>query len=220
MNALVIGGSSGLGLELAVKLLNQNYSVTIIGRADPKVSGLNFKEFDLRRGRSLAEDIKSLVNEIPKPDIFIYAAGFYQKGLLTDLEPDEISNMLDVGLNALIWFCRELLIKNSNLPNLVVISSTSQDRPKLQEPIYAATKSAIKQLTNSLSLDPRIGKALLVAPAGMKTEFWRMTGHDVKEYNDPTWVADETLKLLDINFNYLEALILRSPPTTKIVEKR
>ena len=51
-NAIVVGGTSGLGLEMA-KLLQRTYGYTvqIAGRTDPKEEGLSFRR--LRIGSDL-----------------------------------------------------------------------------------------------------------------------------------------------------------------------
>jgi NAD(P)-dependent dehydrogenase (short-subunit alcohol dehydrogenase family) len=48
-NALIVGGSSGLGLELA-KILSPEYGVIVTGRRDPEEAGIVFYELELGDG--------------------------------------------------------------------------------------------------------------------------------------------------------------------------
>jgi short-subunit dehydrogenase len=168
----------------------------------------------------LARDIESFVAELPKIDCFVYAAGFYQEGTVTDLSEDQITEMLDVGINAPIWFVRELLQQQGDIDTFISITSTSQWTPRLKEPIYTATKAALGHFANSVSLDPRVKKTLVVGPAGMSTKFWRLTGQDQTGYNTPEWVAAEIYEALVPAYSYAFIRLLRDPARTEVVETR
>lgn len=219
MNHLIVGGTSGLGLELATLLKNKGM-VIVTGRHNPAISGITYKEFNLTPGAGLAETIDNFVDELPAVDSFIYAAGYYQKGTLTTLEDEDIRHMLSVGIHAPIWMLREILQRQGKLKEFIAITSTSQWTPRRLEPIYTATKAALGQFANSMAEDGRISKTMVVAPAGMKTEFWRMTKQDQSGYNDPKWAAGQIIKQLDGDFYYKFVRILREPPRTEIVETR
>ena len=92
-NVLVVGGTSGLGLELAKKLSNFD-NVCVVGRHDPKVSGLNFIYCDL--GKVSAgpyrpiHEIMYRTSTVGPIDLFIYAAGFYQGGTIRQLSDSDM----------------------------------------------------------------------------------------------------------------------------------
>ena len=220
MRSLIVGGTSGLGLEIARLLHAGGDEVIITGRKNPDVKGLQFQKFDLDLGGELASAVDTFVSALPKVDRFFYVAGFYQEGTITELEDQDIKNMLDVGINAPIWFVRELLQNQHEIPQFVAVTSTSQWTPREKEPIYTATKSALGMFANSLSLDSRVGKVLVAGPAGMNTPFWRMTGRDTSGDNDPVWVAKQVVEALNVDFNYAFVRILRNPPRTEVVETR
>lgn len=220
MKTLIIGGTSGLGLSLARKLRDQDHEVIIVGRKDPDEHGLKFMQFDLEKGPVLAEAVDNFVAELPTIDALYYTAGFYQEGRVTELSVSDIKRMLDVGVMGAIWFIRELLSKQGVLRKFVVITSTSQTIPRELEPVYCATKAALGQFANAISLDKRVGQTLVVGPGGMKTEFWRMTKRDKSKDNDPDWVAGQILEALTVEFTYAYIKVLRDPPRTEIIETR
>ncbi len=220
MTTLIIGGTSGLGLELARKYKERGDEVLVLGRKDPDETGVQYIHFDLRGRETLQSTVDLLVGELPHIDTLVYAAGFFQEGTVTDLEPEDIMNMLDVGLNGAIWFVRELLEKQSSLQTFVAITSTSQWIPRKLEPVYTAVKAGLGHFANSMSLDGRISKTLVAGPAGMKTAFWRMTDRDTSQDNDPVWVAGQILAAMDDQFSYRFIQILRNPPQVNIVETR
>lgn len=220
MSDLIVGGTAGLGLELAKLLKSQGRDVIVTGRHDPEVDGLQYHEFDIIKNESLADAVDEFVAILPKIDLFMYAAGFYQEGTLTELGEHDIEHMLQVGIEAPIWFLRELLQRQGDLAGFIAITSTSQWTPRLKEPIYTAVKAALGQFANSTAEDTRIGKVLVAGPAGMATDFWRMTEHDISHYNDPHWVAQQILEQYDGDYNYKFIKILRDPARVDIAEQR
>ena len=220
MRSLLIGGTSGLGLEIAKLLRDAGDEVIITGRKNPEERGLQFQRFDLDLGAELASAVDTFVSALPQIDRFIYCAGFYQEGNVTELEDHSITKMLDVSLHAPIWFTRELLKTQGDIPQYIAITSSAQEVPREKEIIYSAGKAGFAQFANSLSLDPRVGKVLVAVPSGIKTSFWQATKHDTSTFNDPAWVAKQIVEALGIDFKYACVRILRNPARTEVVETR
>ncbi|MBX6334986.1 SDR family NAD(P)-dependent oxidoreductase, partial [Candidatus Saccharibacteria bacterium] len=84
MNVVIIGGSSGLGLELAKKFAVQGDSVIITGRTDLKEESVKFIPLNLSEPE-LPKRIEAFVQDLPQVDLLVYAAGYYQEGRVTDL---------------------------------------------------------------------------------------------------------------------------------------
>jgi NAD(P)-dependent dehydrogenase (short-subunit alcohol dehydrogenase family) len=222
MNCLIIGGTSGLGLSLAKKL-SASYDVHITGRRDPSEESLVFHTLDLSSTTTSLATANDLLQELPRIDLLVYAAGFFQDGTVTDLTIDQIDTMLSVGLTNAIYLTRQLLEKQGELPEFIAITSTSQWTPRLNEPVYTAVKAGLGAYANSLSLDPRVKKTLVAGPAGMATNFWNDTdkkAHDVSQMLDPDWVADRIIELANDTYSYKFARILRGPARVEVQEVR
>ena len=219
MNILIIGGSSGLGLELGLAL-KKRYKVFVTGRKNRSSdSGLYFIPFNIDSSGQMARKIEKLLSQVKHVDFLIYATGFYQDGLIDDLSEKDIRNMIDVGLTAPALILQKFLRKQKKLSGFIAISSTSGQIPRMREPIYAAIKSGLNMLAYSVSLDKRIRKTLIASPAGMKTNFWK----DKKRKGillDPKWVVGKIIAEFQKKFAYKHMLILREPPRTEIVEER
>jgi NAD(P)-dependent dehydrogenase (short-subunit alcohol dehydrogenase family) len=216
--ALVVGGSSGLGLALA-RLLTDDCEVIITGRRNPGVTNLRFRELELGDD-SLSTNLDTFVAELPQIDLVVYAAGFFQEGTISDLSDSDLEKMNRVGLLAPAMILQRILNRQSKLPGFIAITSTSQWTPRLLEPMYTAVKAGLGMLANSISLDERVGKVLVLGPAGMRTRFWEEDGRDTGDMLDPEWVAVETMKLWNGNFEYKFARALRNPARIEIVETR
>lgn len=207
MNNLIIGGTSGLGLELAREISSNDENVIITGRHNPNVGFADYREFDLSAD-NLPARIGEFVTDLPPIKSLIYAAGFYQEGRITDLEDNQIDTMIDVGGRGLIFFVKKILEKQDLLDELVTITSTSQWTPRELEPVYNFVKAGAGHYSHGQSLDSRIAKTLVVGTSGMATEFWDGTGKDTSNMMKPNWVAKEVNKLRDTNENYTFAKIL------------
>ena len=219
LNTLIIGGSSGLGLELALKLA-PNYEVTVTGRRDPKNEHVTFRTLDLSARSQFSDDLDTFVTQLPQIDLLIYAAGFYQEGDISHVSDEDIANMTNVGLMAPAMLLQRLLKKQDKLSGFIAITSTSQWTPRPLEPVYTAVKAGLAMLANSVSCDERVGKVLVAGPAGMNTRFWENNPRDLSTMLDPTWVAQQVLDQYSGNFNYKFARIMRGPARVEIVETR
>lgn len=222
MNCLIVGGSSGLGLSLACSLKDQ-YTVYVTGRRDFNESNINYVQLDMSSSQDLSQRIHQVVKQLPEIDLFIYAAGFFQDGTVTDLSIKQIDEMMNVGLNGAIFFVRDILLKQQKLPEFVAVTSTSQWTPRLYEPVYTAAKAGVGAFANSMSLDERVQKTLVAGPAGMATNFWSGTDkskHDTSKMLDPDWVAETINDTRKEKYTYKFIRILREPARTEVAETR
>lgn len=220
MNALIIGGSSGLGLSLAIKLKANGYNAHVTGRDDPRAKDITFHAINLA-GPKMVNDLEKLVETLPKIDLFVHAAGYYQEGRITDLTDEQIEDMLNVGGRSLLYGTRALLKKQTALSELVVVTSTSQWTPRQLEPLYNFVKAGAGHFANAMAEDGRVGKVLVAGPAGMNTPFWRdQPERDMSAMLDPDWVADQILAANKQNYKYKYIRILREPARVEEVEQR
>src|SRR5690606_18827276 len=152
-----------------------------------KVDGLEFIKFDLS-APELPQRFETFAKDLPKVDVVVYAAGYYQEGRITDLSEDQIEEMLNVGGRGLIYGLRAILKKQADLPELITITSTSQWTPRQLEPIYNFAKAGAGHFTNAMAEDGRVAKVMVAGPAGMNTAFWKHDpGRDMSAMLDPKW---------------------------------
>ncbi len=216
-NALVVGGTSGLGLELAL-LLARTHHVVVTGRQNSRKMQLEFWYLNLSSrspmGSVISHALNELVEKLPSVDLYIHAAGFDEDGTIDELKDDDILNTLSVGLIAPAMLLERLLRKQGRLGGFIAVTSTSQVTPRLREPIYCASKAGLAMLAQCISLDPRVGKVVVAGPTGMNTPFWKKRGGraDADQLLDPRDVAKETMRLYRDAKDKFEAwFILRDP---------
>src|SRR3989344_1209514 len=207
-NVLIVGGTSGLGLELALKFFGAGHRVVVTGRRNVRDKTFSFnvpsegcktihaEYLNLAfTGDSIGRVIFTNFGQ-DGVDILVYAAGFYQECTMSELTETDIDEMLFVGLPSPALFLRYILKHQEKLPGFIAITSTSQWTPRLKEPIYNAVKGGLFMLASSVSLDERVGKVLVAAPAGMNTAFWRNKSREDFDFStllDPKWVAEKVI---------------------------
>lgn len=208
---LIVGGTSGLGRELGELISGDGAAVFVTGRTDPQSPSLTFVYLNLgSESAVLSHALDQLVQAVKPIDILVYAAGFSQQGTLDVLDDTEILKMIHISLSVPAMLVQRFLREQHGLSGLILITSTSQEKPRLEEPVYSSAKAGLAMLGQSLSLDTRIKKTLVVAPAGMDTKMWKGTPR-LGTLLNPHWVAQQVLHIYKNNFKYKFIRVLRDP---------
>lgn len=74
--ALVIGASSGIGLEVAAKLASMGYRVVNISRNGCPSERIRSISADISQGSELEDAIKTVGEDYGRVDVMVYSAGF------------------------------------------------------------------------------------------------------------------------------------------------
>lgn len=221
MYTLIIGGSRGIGWELAKMYAGEGDEVTVTGRKQPEqsVERISFKELDLSKA-SYIKNIDDFVAGIPKVDRLVFSPGYYQEGTITDLDEDAILDMVQVCGTSFIFIARAVLEKQDSLNECIVITSSSQWTPRKLEPIYNFAKAGVGHFAHALSLDGRINKMLVAGPTGTKTAFHNgREGVDMSTYHQPEWVAQQIFDHLRGDYRYKFIKILRDPASVEVAKQ-
>ena len=216
MTVLIIGGSSGLGLELGKQLIQAGHKVIATGRNVPKDGGLDIRELDLTQ-TNLPKAIDDFVKGLPQIDSLHYVAGLYPPGTITDLPPEQIDAALSVGGRGLMFFVRSLLLKQGKLDELMTVTSATQYEPNKNLVVYNFVKAGEGHFSNGMAEDSRIGKVLVVAPSIMREHG---NAEADKDFLDKQWVADTIIKELQKYFKFKAVKLLHKPTRVEIVESR
>ncbi len=147
--AVVMGGTSGIGLALAKGLVSANYNVTAagLGPLPEDEENLRFVELDIREDHA----VKSLFEQFNQLDALINAAGVIRRH--EELEPEVFQNVIDINLNGTMRACaaaRPLLARTGGV--ILNIASMLSYFGGGVVPGYSASKGGIMQLTKSLAI--------------------------------------------------------------------
>ncbi len=192
--ALVTGGSKGIGLAIARRLLADGAQVAICGRDEDALQAshaalaLEFpEEHGSTGGRVLAmradvaklQDVKALVSGVKERfgrlDILINNAGLGVFRSVADLTPEEWHAMLDTNLSGVYYCCHEALplLKEAGRSFIINIGSLAGRNAFAGGAGYNATKFGLLGFSEALMLDHRYEgvRVSCVMPGSVDTEF-------------------------------------------------
>ena len=174
--ALVIGGSSGIGLAIAKKLIERGYHVDILARNGPEEgvlpeAGYDYFFCDLLE---LDEELISSFAADPELSFLMITAGI---GRVADFEyfhTAEIDHIMTVNATSTIRILRLFYdrIKNAEDFYCGVMGSISGWMSSPMAAVYAASKAAVCRFVESLNIELEVagtGNGILdVSPASFK----------------------------------------------------
>lgn len=218
-NILIVGGSSGLGFDLAEHYIGEGHTVCITGRHDPMLAGATYCELNIDDNcRTLTNGIDQILTKFPAINTLIYSAGFCQRATIDELSDADIAQMVNVGVLAPMFLVQRLKNALETPLKVILVTSSSQYTPREMESVYCATKAGLGMFGAALARDKKIGKVLVAAPSGMKSTFWRDSDADVSEMLQTQWVAQQVVELSSGTFKYKYAKILRNPDRVEVEE--
>lgn len=188
--AVISGGTSGIGLATAEKLLLEGVVVYILGRSYQKgVDAVAYlKE---KTGKEAiyvpcnvmkAEDCQSAIDKIyghlstgvvapeVRIDILINSAGIYKEKRLEQVSDRDYSQMFDTNVKGMVFLTQAVLAHMQKGGSIVNIASDAGISGNYGCPLYCASKGAVVALTKALALDlaPKI-RVNCVCPADVDT---------------------------------------------------
>jgi NAD(P)-dependent dehydrogenase (short-subunit alcohol dehydrogenase family) len=164
--AVVIGGTSGLGRELAVGLATAGADVVPTGRREAMVNEV-CAEVERAGGRTLRAvcDIGSrasvdqfrdaVLGAFGQVDVLVNAAGQIFRKPTMDISEAEWDGLMDVNLTGMLRTCQSFYpaLAAHRRGRIINIASLNSYVALVQVAAYAASKSAVLSLTRSLAVE-------------------------------------------------------------------
>ena len=165
---LITGAASGIGLKTVKRLLKKGWEVygldndeSGLERSSKEINNSNFiaKPCDLRSEEVLKNIIVEIQEDRQKINSLIACAGVLKLGTLEDMSTEDFDLVFDINVRGLWLSAREALplLKNAasrgELSRIILLSSISALRPKIDSGAYSASKAAVSQLTRVLSVE-------------------------------------------------------------------
>lgn len=197
--AVVLGGTSGLGYELARCMIREGVTPIVVGRTaeeligDPNLPNAVFVPYDLKDEHSA--NFMQVTHS--HADYFFWVAGTFLRKPFYRITQREHRELWQTHVHGPMFLLRQYAqqcLADNQPIRLVTIASSSAYRLRNEESEYCAVKAAKAALTRQLAKEWHEqlpgSTTLLVLPGGMKTEkFWSDTGTDTTQFMDPAVVA-------------------------------
>ncbi len=182
MNAVITGASVGIGYNLALKLANLGYDLyltyynnqTNILKLKEKIENETkvkcyINKLDLKDEQNIIEVCHDILTKFSKINILVNNASISNDNLFRDKTKEEFMQVLEVNVVGTFLMTKYLI---ENIEDFVINMSSTDgiDTYSIYNLDYAISKSAIIQLTKSMSLIfPNI-KTIAIAPNWVETE--------------------------------------------------
>ncbi len=162
-NALLTGGSMGIGPNIARVLAREGVNIALSARSEDKLTAVahGLKEYNVRAiavpadvtdPKSREKMVETVKNEFGRIDLLINNAGIEWLSSFNDLTQNQIQNMIETNLIAPLMITRLVLpdmLKNSK-GHIVTISSLGGKKGSPYSATYAAAKAGLIAWTSSL----------------------------------------------------------------------
>jgi NAD(P)-dependent dehydrogenase (short-subunit alcohol dehydrogenase family) len=148
---LIIGGTSGIGLE-TTKLLSENNSVIVLSREKRNLDGLNNVEFYSGDVRKSADELPQIDGSI---DGLVYCPGTINLKPLRSLKLEDFQNDFEVNLLGVVKVINKYLnnLKLSEKSSIVLFSTVAVQTGMAYHASVASSKGAVEGLTRTLAAE-------------------------------------------------------------------
>lgn len=231
LNAIVTGGSRGIGEACVFALAQEGVNVAIIvnksidearGVAE-RVQQMGIESFVVQCDVASPDDVKRMVNEVMarfgKIDILVNNAGITHGSAAEDLSFQNWQRMIDVNLTG-VFLCAQAVGKKmieqgvkGSIINISSICGHIVVTPQKQCH-YNASKGGVGMLTKSLAVEwADYGiRVNAISPGYIKTKIL-----DFAKELHPTWIAKTPMKTMGEPKDIAEAVAFLAGPKSKYV---
>lgn len=164
--ALVTGGGSGIGQEIAIKLAQYGAKVAVMGRREAAVQetvailakqGIDamYVTGDVRSPDDAARVVDQIVKRFGKLDILINAAAGNFLSLAENLTANAFRTVLDIDAVGTFNMCRASIdaLKKNPVSHIINITATLQLPATWYQVHASAAKAAVDSVTRTLALE-------------------------------------------------------------------
>ena len=187
---LVTGASSGIGKAIAVACAKMGATVIVTGRNVERLNEtLNLMSEGDHKAISAdltkAEDIESLVAELPKLDGLVQCAGVGSRVPCKNIGKEDLQHVFMPNVEAPILFQTAILSKRkiNKAASIVYVASRAANAPSVGNAAYSASKGAIISYAKCLALElaPRLIRVNCICPGMVWTELILKDGVDKEQ---------------------------------------
>ncbi|SMP63945.1 SDR family NAD(P)-dependent oxidoreductase [Anoxynatronum buryatiense] len=186
-SVLVTGAASGLGKAIAMRLAEAGCAVCVadinIAAAEVvanEISQMGNASMAFQVNTSNQNEVVNMVNEsikkFEKLDLLVNNAGIGTMKPITDMQQEDIDNMIDINLKGVIYGCKAALAHMipQNEGNIINISSVAAKMGAPYASVYASSKAGVIALTNSLAREVAENNINInaICPGIIRTNMW------------------------------------------------
>ncbi|ALI98287.1 SDR family oxidoreductase [Rufibacter tibetensis] len=205
--AVVSGGASGIGKAIAEQLAAAGKKVIIADVTTPQEeSEAEYFPCNVTNPEDIAALFAHISQNYGKPDILVCCAGQGIQEKLTEGDPAKWQQVLDLNIMGTLRLIRAFTpgMLEQGSGDVVIISSVAAGQAFAYGGVYAASKSALNVIAETLRLEtlPTI-RVITIAPGVTDTNFFENT---ISGYNTVESIGYGALSAADVAETVLFAL--------------
>jgi NAD(P)-dependent dehydrogenase (short-subunit alcohol dehydrogenase family) len=180
--ALITGGTSGIGRQIALSLADEGVHVALASRnrstevvEEVRARGVRaiWIAADVSREADVVSMVAQTIKELGQLNLYVNNAATAEHQPVTKITPAAWRKVLDTNLSACLWSCREVarhMIAQGG-GSILIVGSTAMYTPAPREAVYRVTKCGLKSLTQSLAVElaPHHIRVNLLVPGHYRT---------------------------------------------------
>lgn len=182
--AVIVGGSSGIGRETALKLLSKGYRVFNISRTPFKGERVKTFPADAAREGEIAEAVRLAGEETGAIDLVVYSAGFSMAAPIEHAKSGDYRYLFEVNYFGAVETLRAAApFLRRRGGRAVLVGSMGADLPIPYDSFYSSSKAALSMLAREadMELRPHGVRVSALLPGGTATDFT----YNRRVYNEP-----------------------------------
>ena len=176
--ALVTGASSGIGKEVALRLVEAGFSVVGTSRDASGLTGregLTYVDLDVSSDASVTAAVEHVLGRFGRLDVLVNNAGVGSAGAAEELSVAQDRKVIDVNVVGVIRMMKAVLphMRAQGRGRIVNVSSIAGLVPQPHMAVYVASKHALEGYSESVDHEVReYGvRVVLVEPGPTSTSF-------------------------------------------------
>ncbi len=199
---VITGASSGLGAAMAIEFSKSGYPLALMARNLEAMEQLNLpnvicQSVDVTDHGALKEAIQKAEDQYGLTDCLINNAGVSKHGNFVNNNHVEHEKIIAINLQGIINTTEIILprMQERKRGTIINISSLSDRTSRPDLAVYAATKAAVKSLTESLRMaNAKYGiRFCNLAPAKIHSPMWKEHEYHVDHFISPKQFAEMIL---------------------------
>ncbi len=204
-HAIITGGSKGLGLQVAERLLDLGYTVTVNYRSDKQailqlterwsahMERVQFVKGDVANKQEIVNLIQQAYTRFERIDVLIHNAGPYifQRKKLADYDDDEWTQMIDGNLSSFYYLFKQVvpIMRNQQFGRIIAYGFQGAGTAPgwLHRSAYAAAKVGVVSLMKTISIEEaEFGiTANMVCPGNILGDMKESRIEESRKHKDP-----------------------------------
>lgn len=173
--AIVTGGTSGIGRQTALALLQAGYSVYEFSRRETGVEGMHHIAADVTKEDAVKAAVDRVLAAEGRIDVLVNNAGFGISGAIEFTAAEDARRLFDANFFGMVHLNRCVIpvMRQVGRGRIVNLSSVAAPIPIPFQAYYSATKAAVNAYTMALAneLRPYGVSVCAVQPGDIKTGF-------------------------------------------------